>query len=178
VSPELATGLGVVVLLALAMAVLLAMAMRHHAHERRALIQHLRDAHDAVVASIHEADRRVERERERCEQRVDAARTQTFDALRSMHTDHVEAMARLLSVQTMGTPTPTPGEVVSEPSPEERATNAAQEATIQKGIGNLREMYKDLGIARSDDELRAEAIDMLGGRSPEPPADLAAWLRG
>ena len=84
---------------------------------------------------------------------------------------------RVVSVQTIGAPEPTPGELVSIPTPEERATHAAQEAAIARGVEYMREAYRGLGVERTDDELRGEVLDMIGGKSPEPPSDLRAFLR-
>ncbi len=53
-----------------------------------------------------------------------------------------------------------------EPDAEEVAARAVSEHTVKTGMSKLREMYRDKGLTRTDDELRQEVEAIAAGRTP------------
>lgn len=76
-----------------------------------------------------------------------------------------QTIERIASVQQFGTPTPKPPEIARTIDAEERVQRMISEATIQRGMQNLRDtVYR--GQAVEDDVLRSEVLSMLGGNEP------------
>lgn len=80
-----------------------------------------------------------------------------------------EAFERVINVQTIGTPTPAEVRTETVPDAEERALRAVSEATIQKGMQQLRAIYDAQHMPVEEEVLRAEAISMLNGLDVVPP---------
>lgn len=78
------------------------------------------------------------------------------------------ALDALANMQRHGSPNaPPPVTVSREIDAEERVQRMVSEATIQRGVDQLRAIYTGQGLqVPTDEELRSEALSMIGGSEP------------
>lgn len=103
---------------------------------------------------------------------LESRSAQYAESMFKVHERHDREMERLTNLLTVGTPA-RPEAIVTEQAPdaESRLIKQISEDSIAAGISRLKDEYRQIGVAVSDEEVRDEVIAMLMGNQVKPSPD-------